>query len=224
MQEFDHPEVFKLVCPSVGGDVDHGTQKLEEQIGVLISLVGELDIAVHISFKSIQRVGVELSDITAHFEEESVAVLESSLDKLLMLVVLSHDFSIARICGKINGQGDKFLTHNRLRTVDNKLVHDGDALSIRECCLKLIFLGHMVEKLQNKSAETRRFEDLNELGNHTSVIDLVSNLSIKRQVEEETKSDLEKQLVVTGDEPIELVDNIALFHLNFVLTKDTELL
>lgn len=141
-----------------------------------------------------------------------------------MLVILCHDLSITRVSRQVDGQGNKFFSDNWLWAVDNELVDNGDALCVRECCLKFIFLGHVVEELEDESAETWRFQNLYELGNHTSVIDLITNLSIKRQVEEQAECDLEKQLVVTWDESIEFINNIALLHLNLVLTKDTKLL
>ena len=186
--------------------------------------MSELNVAVHISFKRIQRVGIELRDIAANFEKQGVAVLESSLDQLLVLVVLSHDLSITRVSRQVDGQGDKFFSDDWLRAVDDELVDNGDALCVRECCLKLIFLGHVVEELEDESAETRRFQNLYELRNHTCVIDLITNLSIKRKVEEQAECNLEKQLVVAGNESIEFINNIALFHLNLVLAKDTKLL
>jgi len=157
MQEFNHSRVLELVCPSVRGDVYHSTEQLQEKISVLVSLMSELNVAVHISFKRIQRVGIELRDIAANFEKQGVAVLESSLDQLLVLVVLSHDLSITRVSRQVDGQGDKFFSDDWLRAVDDELVDNGDALCVRECCLKLIFLGHVVEELEDESAETRRF-------------------------------------------------------------------
>lgn len=157
MQEFNHSRVLELVCPSVRWDVYHSTEQLQEKISVLVSLMSELDIAVHISFKRIQRVGIELRDIAANFEKQGVAVLESPLDQLLVLVVLSHDLSITRVSRQVDGQGDKLFSDDWLWAVDNELVDNGDALCVRECCLKLIFLGHVVEELEDESAETRRF-------------------------------------------------------------------
>ena len=68
--------------------------------------MGQLDVAIHEFLKCLQRVGIELSNIAAHFEEQCIPVLERSDDKLLMLVVLGHDLSVARVCRQVDSQRD----------------------------------------------------------------------------------------------------------------------
>ena len=78
----------------------------------------------------------------------------------------------------------------------------------------------MIEELQNERPEPRRLQDFDELRDHAIVVDGVAYLCVEGEIEEEAKSDLQEKLVIAGDEAIELLDDVALFHLNFVLAED----
>ena len=68
MQEFNHTERFKLFTPEVRGHVNHRTEKLEQEIRMLVRLLGKFNIAIHKLFQSFQRIRVELGYIAANFE------------------------------------------------------------------------------------------------------------------------------------------------------------
>ena len=141
-----------------------------------------------------------------------------------MLVVLRHNLGIARVRRQVHRKRHELLAYDWLRAVNNELVDDGYALSIGECGLELVFLGHMVEELEDEGAETWRLQDLDELRNHASVVDLAADFGIEGQVEEQPEGYLEQQLVVAWYKSVELVDNIVILHLTLVLSEDAELL
>lgn len=101
------------------------------------------------TFECLERVGVKLSDIPAHLEQKCVSEFESSIDKLLVLVILGHDLGVPRIGCQVDCECDKFLSNDRLRTVNDQLVDDWDALRVSERGLELVLLGHVVEELEN---------------------------------------------------------------------------
>ena len=82
----------------------------------------------------------------------------------------------------------------------------------------------MVEELKDEGAETWRLQDLDELWDHASVVDLAADFGIEGQVKEQPEGNLEQQLVVTWYKSVELVDNIVILHLTLVLSEDAELL
>lgn len=152
----------------------------------------KLDVAFHELFERIKRVGVELGYIAAHLEKERVAVLERSIDKLLVLIVLRHDLCISRVRSQIDCKSDELFSHDGLWAVDYELVDDGNALSVGECRLELVLLTHMVEQFKDKCAETWCFQDLNQLGDHASVVDLIADFCIEGQIEEQAEGNLEQ--------------------------------
>lgn len=76
-----------------------------------------------------------MRNVPAHFEKKRVTVLECAIDQLLMLVFLSHNFCIARVCRQIDGERDEFFADYGLWAVDDELEYYWDALSVGECRL-----------------------------------------------------------------------------------------
>ena len=109
--------------------------------------------------------------------------LKSSFDQLFVLVIRSDDLGVSRVGRQVHCQSHQFLAHNRLRTVDNQLINQGDTLSIGKSGFELIFLGQVIQQFEDQSTETRSFQYLNKFGNHTSFVDLLSDLGVKGQVE-----------------------------------------
>ena len=68
--------------------------------------MGQLNVLIHVAFESIQRVRVELSNITTDFEKKRVTILECAVYQLLVLIILRHNLCIARVRRQIHSQSD----------------------------------------------------------------------------------------------------------------------
>ena len=146
--------------------------------------MGQLNVSIHVGFQSFKRLGVELGDISAHLEQESVSELECPVNHLLMLPIGRHDFCVTWLGRQVDSQCDQLFTHNRFWTVNYQLIDQGYTLCVGKSCLELILLGKVVEKLEDESSEAWSLQDLDKLWNETLVINLTSNLCIKRQIEQ----------------------------------------
>lgn len=149
MQKLDDSVMFNFMRPIVGWHVDHRAEKLEQQVGMFLRDLRELDVLFHVSFECLEWIRIELRNIAANFEQKRVAILESPINQLFMLVVLGHNLSITRIRGKIHCKSDKFFADYRLRAVYYKLEHDRDALCIGESRFEFVFLRHMIQEFED---------------------------------------------------------------------------
>lgn len=81
----------------------------------------------------------------------------------------------------------------------------------------------MVKQLDDLCSEAWGFQSINELRNHTSIRHIYSDGLIKGEVEESTKSNLEKKSVVAGDKSVKLLDDSLIFHFVLVFSENAEL-
>jgi len=149
MKEFNHVPLFNFLSPQICWNVNHCTQQLQQQISVLVSVMSQLYVPVHVLLKRVNRLRVELSDVPTDFEQQSVSKLESSLNKLFMLVVLGNNLCIARVGSQVDSQCDQFLAYYWFRTVDDKLINKRDTFCICKCRLKLVLLRKVVKQFKN---------------------------------------------------------------------------
>lgn len=147
MKELNNVIFFDYYCPLVSWQVDERAEEFEKKVGVLAGLISKLNVLRHVFFECFQGSWVKLRNIPAHFEEKSVAELESTLDQLGSLAILRHDLSVASISREIHCQGDELFADDGLGTMDYQLEAERDALSISKCCLELVFLRKMVQDL-----------------------------------------------------------------------------
>jgi len=139
---------------------------------------------------------------------------------LRALAFLSHDLSVTAIGSQIDTESDQLFTNDRLWTVDDQLEAERDAFGVGESCLQLVFLTQMIQYFQNECTEAGSFEDLNQLGNHSTVVHVHLKLWVKRQVKEEPQGNLEEELIVAGNESLHFFNYTALLHFLFVVAKN----
>lgn len=143
-------------------------------------MVSQLNVAVHVLFKRVDRLREELCDVPTHLEEECVSKSEGTLNQCLVLLILCYDLGVAWIRSQVYCQRDQLFTNDRFRTMDYQLVHQRDALGVGESRLQLVFLTQMVQKLEDQSAVARSLEDIDQLGNQAIVVYLVATLFVER--------------------------------------------
>ena len=110
----------------------------------------------------------KLGNVTNHPEDENVHVIECTRDQGSKLVVHAHDLCALAIGGQVYSQGHQFFPHYRVREVDDQLVDQGNAGSIRKCVLDLIVRTEMIHDSQQDGPVLRHFQQLHDLGNHTN--------------------------------------------------------
>jgi hypothetical protein len=97
-------------------------------------MVSQLNVAVHVLFKRVDRLREELRDVPTHLEEECVSKSEGTLNQCLVLLILCYDLGVAWICSQVYCQRDQLFANDRFRAMDYQLVHQRDALGVGESC------------------------------------------------------------------------------------------
>jgi hypothetical protein len=76
------------LVPPVCRHVDHGAEKLKKQVGIFPALDCQLDVDLHVVFKSVDRLRVELCDVSANFKQQGILEFECALNQSLVLLFL----------------------------------------------------------------------------------------------------------------------------------------
>jgi hypothetical protein len=103
--------------------------------------------------------------------------------------------------------------------VDDELINQRNTFCVGKSCLSFVFKGEVIEHFEDESPETWCFQDFNKLRNHAFTRHLQADFLIKREIEKQAKSYLKKQLVVAGNETVELFYHFLVFHFIFIVSK-----
>lgn len=154
------------------------------------------------SYEVVESVWVELSDVPDALEQKGVSELCGSSNQLVELSVSSEHVCVALVGRQVDSQCNQLLAHNRLRTVNDQLVDQGDAVCVRERGFGLVLETQVVQQLDDLRPKARCFQSVNELWDHALVIHLDSDFLVEGQVVQSAQGNLQQQLVVARNKTI----------------------
>ena len=82
----------------------------------------------------------------------------------------------------------------------------------------------MVQHFQDLSSEAWCLEGVDKLRNHSLVVHLDTDFLIEGEIEQSPQGNLQEQLVIAGDKPVELRNDPLLLHFVLVLSEYAQLL
>jgi hypothetical protein len=208
--------------PVVGWNIDHRAQQFKHEIRIFSALLDHHCVVLQMLDKSLIATGVELRDISYALEQEGVAELAGTRNHLIKLPIGGEHLCVTLVRGQVHSQGDQLLAHDGLRTVDDQLVDQRDAIGESESGLGLILQTEVVQQLDYLSPKSWSLERVDELGNHTCICHLDPDVLVKRKIEQSSESDLQKKGVVAWNKSIQLLDNSLVFHFIFVFAENTQ--
>lgn len=140
MDEFDEVGFNDDLLPVVRGDVDHGSEKLKHKICIFSALLNHHGVVFKMLLESILAVWIELSDVPDALEKKGVSKFTSPGNEVIQLTIACEHLCVSLIRCQVDSKANQLLANYRLGAVNDKLIHERDAISESECGLCFIFL------------------------------------------------------------------------------------
>ena len=93
----------------------------------------------------ILAVWIELGDVSDALEQKGVSEFTSPGNEVVQLTIACEHLCVSLIGCQVDSETNQLFANYRLRAVNDKLIHERDAISESECSFRFILLTQVVK-------------------------------------------------------------------------------